>query len=162
MIRDDILDLMAEDRQTSEEQYMIMIARKIKRYCTDKQNCDGCPFIYDRTRSCCLSEGYAPNNWIIKDYDPISFSVGDEIRIKGSNPELDDCDFAVVTHINKRYMHVIRSDGSGGDQSDFDKWEKTGRFFPEIGSLLHRMRLKYSDNLIYADTDSVKEDPDGT
>ena len=154
MIRDDILNLMTKDRQTSEEQYMVMIARKIKKYCTDRKSCDGCPFIYNRTSGCCLSEGYAPINWIIKNYDPVSFLVGDEIRIKGSDPESDDCDVAVVTYISERYMHVIRSDGSGGDYSDFDKWYKTGRRFPEVEHLIHRMKLKGCDNLIYADTDS--------
>lgn len=170
MIRDDILDLMIEDRQMSEEQYMVTIARKIKKYCEDKRNCAGCPFAHGAVRACCLSEGYVPYEWDIKDYKPICFKVGDEVRIKGSDPEKDDCDIGVVTYISERYMHVMRKDGSGADENDFENWERTGRYFVEMDELLFNMKFKnhvteavspLTNRSIYRH-DSIKEDPDGT
>lgn len=129
-------------------------AEAIKDYCNER-NCDGCPFCRTADKECVM-EFDCPSEW---DFDKTyPFKVGDEIRIKGSDPAIDDCDFGVVTYINNREMHLIRSDGSGGSYDDFDNWEKTGRCYSEVESLLRWMNSRYAG--FYCDTDSVKEDPD--
>jgi ribosomal protein S27E len=67
--------------------------------------------------------------------------VGDEVRIIGSDPIYDDCDFGVCLRSMPKVktMYVMRKDGSCGEEIK-DEWYKTGRYFPQIEEVLKNMQ----------------------
>lgn len=84
--------------------------------------------------------------WIPKqtdatDIDDGSIKVGDEVRIKGSDPVKDDCDYGICTRSlpNVNTIYVMRRDGSSGEENK-DEWYRTGRFFPQIAEVLKQLR----------------------
>ena len=64
--------------------------------------------------------------------------VGDIIRVKGSDPELDDCDVGICTYHKYDVLYVMWSDGSCG-QADINDWEPTGQHTNFVDSLLLRV-----------------------
>ena len=66
-----------------------------------------------------------------------SIKVGDEVRIKGSDPVKDDCDYGICTRSlpNINTIYVMRRDGSSGEENK-DEWYRTGRHFPQITEVL--------------------------
>jgi hypothetical protein len=67
-----------------------------------------------------------------------SIKVGDEVRMIGSDPKLDNCDFGVCTMVKPKTIYVMRMDGSVGEE-DKEEWEKTGNHY-DIQSILDKMK----------------------
>ncbi len=67
--------------------------------------------------------------------------VGDEVRIKGSDPVKDDCDYGICTRSlpNVNTLYVMRRDGSSSEENK-DEWYRTGRNFPQIAEVLEQLR----------------------
>lgn len=76
-----------------------------------------------------------------KKTDDGSIKVGDEVRIKGSDPIKDDCDYGICTRSlpNVNTIYVMRRDGSSGEENK-DEWYRTGRTFPQIAEVLEKLR----------------------
>jgi hypothetical protein len=67
-----------------------------------------------------------------------SIEVGDAVRMIGSDPKLDNCDFGVCTMVKPKTIYVMRMDGSVGEE-DKEEWEKTGNHY-DIQSILDKMK----------------------
>ena len=65
--------------------------------------------------------------------------VGDEVKIIGSNPVYDDCDYGVCTYVKKDKIYVMRKDGSASEERK-SEWDRTGRAIPQIAEVLKEMR----------------------
>ncbi len=77
----------------------------------------------------------------VPDIDDGNIKVGDEVRIKGSDPVKDDCDYGICTRSlpNVNTIYVMRRDGSSGEENK-DEWYRTGRIFPQIAEVLEQLR----------------------
>lgn len=80
----------------------------------------------------------------IKELEDTKIKVGDEVRIIGSNPETDDCDYGICTKTKSETIYVMRNDGSVGEENKTE-WYKTGRHFPQIAEVLAEMRGAEND-----------------
>lgn len=67
-----------------------------------------------------------------------SIKVGDEVRMIGSDPKLDNCDYGVCTMVKPKTIYVMRMDGSVGEE-DKEEWEKTENHY-DIQSILDKMK----------------------
>lgn len=67
-----------------------------------------------------------------------SIKVGDEVRMIGSDPKLDGCDYGVCTMVKPKTIYVMRMDGSVGEE-DKEEWEKTGDHY-NIQHILDQMK----------------------
>lgn len=67
-----------------------------------------------------------------------NIEVGDEVRMIGSDPKLDNCDYGVCTMVKPKTIYVMRMDGSVGEE-DKEEWKKTGNHY-NIKDILDKMK----------------------
>lgn len=84
---------------------------------------------------------WEPNQTDATDMNDGNIKVGDEVRIKGSDPVKDNCDYGVCTRSlpNVNTIYVMRRDGSSGEENK-DEWYRTGRFFSQVAEVLKLLR----------------------
>lgn len=121
--------------------------QKIKEYEQQKQNeklCDRCKnsklceLNYPKYVNACSD--FCPKT-DATDMNDGSIKVGDEVRIKGSDPVRDDCDYGICTRSLPKIntIYVMRRDGSSGEENK-NEWYRTGRYFPQILEVLEQLR----------------------
>lgn len=121
--------------------------QKIKEYEQQKQNeklCDRCKnsklceLNYPKYVNACSD--FCPKT-DATDMNDGSIKVGDEVRIKGSDPVRDDCDYGICTRSLPKIntIYVMRRDGSSGEENK-NEWYRTGRHFPQIAEVLEQLR----------------------
>lgn len=67
-----------------------------------------------------------------------NIEVGDEVRMIGSDPKLDNCDYGICTMVKPKTIYVMRMDGSVGEE-DKEEWKKTGNHY-NIKDILDKMK----------------------
>ncbi len=117
--------------------------QKIKEYEQQKQKCESC-FIEKLTKEKWASAKDCKECKRFTDATDMNdgnIKVGDEVRIKGSDPVKDDCDYGICTRSlpNINTIYVMRRDGSSGEENK-DEWYRTGRQFPQIAEVLEQLR----------------------
>lgn len=80
----------------------------------------------------------------IKELETSEIKVGDEVRLIGSNPQTDDCDYGICTKTKSETIYVMRKDGSVGEENKAE-WIKTSRTFPQIAEVLAELRGAEND-----------------
>lgn len=126
--------------------------QKIKEYeerqKQDEKSCINCLYALNETysetcRKCvtCEEDHFEPKQTDATDMNDGSIKVGDEVRIKGSDPVRDDCDYGICTRSLPKIntIYVMRRDGSSGEENK-NEWYRTGRHFPQIAEVLEQLR----------------------
>lgn len=67
-----------------------------------------------------------------------SIEVGDVVRMIGSDPKLDNCDYGICTMVKPKTIYVMRMDGSVGEE-DKEEWKKTDNHY-NIKDILDKMK----------------------
>lgn len=111
-----------------------------KKLCDRCKNSKLCELNYTKYKDNC-SDFYPKTD--ATDINDGSIKVGDEVRIKGSDPVKNDCDYGICTRSlpNVNTIYVMRRDGSSGEENK-DEWYRTGRFFPQVAEVLKLLKGK--------------------
>lgn len=132
------------DIRAKYEKYYIPIGEEnMRRKREQREQVEKCEKCTKEISAKCVVDGceFEPKQTDAPDINYGSIKVGDEVRMKGSDPERDDCDYGICTWSfpNDNTIYVMRRDGSSG-RANKDEWYRTGRHFPQIAEVLEQLR----------------------